>query len=80
MTIADRVKKIIATHLSIDVANVVDQAGIIEDLGADSLDSIELIMSFEEEFGIEIPDDDCMTIITVGQAVAYLEKKVGGSV
>ncbi|TGP28247.1 acyl carrier protein [Mesorhizobium sp. M2D.F.Ca.ET.232.01.1.1] len=76
-TVADRMKKIIAELLGVDVANVVDQASFIEDLGADSLDLVELVMSFEEEFSIEIADDEAETILTVGQAIAYVEKKVG---
>ncbi|TPL40644.1 acyl carrier protein [Mesorhizobium sp. B2-4-6] len=76
-TVAERVKKIIAEHLGVALDNVVDQAGIIDDLGADSLDTVELVMAFEKEFGIEVPDDDCMTIITVGNAVAYIDRKVG---
>ena len=84
MPIADRVKKIIAKHLvtfddseTFD-AKVVDQARLIEDLGADSLDTVELCMAFEEEFGIEIPDDECELCLTVGDAIKTVEKRVGG--
>ncbi|TIU02395.1 MAG: acyl carrier protein [Mesorhizobium sp.] len=73
----DRITKIVVDHLGVDAEKVVDEAGFIDDLGADSLDQIELVMSFEEEFGIEIPDDDLLGILTVGQAVAYVEKRVG---
>lgn len=77
MTIATRVKKIIVDHLGIAADKVVDQASFIEDLGADSLDLVELVMCFEEEFGIEIADSDAETILTVREAVAYVEKAVG---
>lgn len=77
MTIADRVKTIIVDHLSIDTDKVVDQASFIEDLGADSLDLVELVMCFEEEFNIEIADADAETIFTVREAVAYVEKAIG---
>ncbi|CAH2399107.1 acyl carrier protein [Mesorhizobium ventifaucium] len=83
-TIADRVKKIIAEHLvTLDEvetfkAKVVDQASFIEDLGADSLDLVELVMHFEEEFGTEISDLDAETWLTVGDAIKYIEQRVGG--
>lgn len=77
MTIADRVKKIIVDHLMIKADKVVDQASFIEDLGADSLDLVELVMHFEEEFNIEIRDDDAEQIFTVREAVAYIEKAIG---
>jgi acyl carrier protein len=72
--IADRVKKIVIEHLSVDAEKVVDNANFIDDLGADSLDTVELVMAFEEEFGVEIPDDAAETIVTVGDAVRFLEK------
>ncbi|MEG9883648.1 MAG: acyl carrier protein [Hyphomicrobiales bacterium] len=72
--IADRVKKIVIEHLSVEAEKVRDSASFIEDLGADSLDTVELVMAFEEEFGIEIPDDAAETIQTVGDAVAFIEK------
>lgn len=73
-TIAERVKKIVIEHLSVDADKVVDKANFIDDLGADSLDTVELVMAFEEEFGVEIPDDAAETIVTVGDAVKFLEK------
>ena len=70
---ADRVKKIVVEHLGVDEDKVVDNASFIDDLGADSLDTVELVMAFEEEFGIEIPDDDAEKITTVQAAIDYLE-------
>jgi acyl carrier protein len=72
--IADRVKKIVIEHLGVDAEKVTTEASFIEDLGADSLDTVELVMAFEEEFGVEIPDDAAETILTVGDAVRFLEK------
>jgi acyl carrier protein len=72
--VAERVKKIVIEHLSVDADKVVDAANFIDDLGADSLDTVELVMAFEEEFGVEIPDDAAETIVTVGDAVKFLEK------
>ena len=71
---ADRVKKIVVEHLGVDADKVVESANFIDDLGADSLDTVELVMAFEEEFGVEIPDDQAATITTVGDAVKFLEK------
>jgi acyl carrier protein len=71
---AERVKKIVVEHLNVDAEKVVEGASFIEDLGADSLDTVELVMAFEEEFGIEIPDDAAESIVTVGDAVKYIEK------
>ena len=71
---AERVKKIVVEHLNVDADKVVESASFIEDLGADSLDTVELVMAFEEEFGIEIPDDAAESIVTVGDAVKYIEK------
>ncbi|HET7334374.1 MAG TPA: acyl carrier protein [Rhizomicrobium sp.] len=70
----ERVKKIVIEHLNVDGEKVVENASFIEDLGADSLDTVELVMAFEEEFGIEIPDDAAESIVTVGDAVKYIEK------
>lgn len=72
--IAERVKKIVIEHLGVDADKVTMEASFIEDLGADSLDTVELVMAFEEEFGCEIPDDAAETILTVGDAVRFLEK------
>ncbi len=72
--VAERVKKIVIEHLGVDADKVVDAANFIDDLGADSLDTVELVMAFEEEFGTEIPDDAAETIVTVGDAVKFLEK------
>lgn len=70
--IAERVKKIVVEHLGVDEADVVTSASFIGDLGADSLDTVELVMAFEEEFGIEIRDDDAETINTFGDAVNFI--------
>jgi acyl carrier protein len=72
--IADRVKKIVVEHLGVEADKVTETASFIDDLGADSLDTVELVMAFEEEFGCEIPDDAAETILTVGDAVKFLEK------
>ena len=69
-----RVKKIVVEHLGVDADKVTEQASFIDDLGADSLDTVELVMAFEEEFGVEIPDDAAETILTVGDAVKYIDK------
>jgi len=71
---AERVKKIVIEHLGVDADKVTEQASFIDDLGADSLDIVELVMAFEEEFGIEIPDDAAESIVTVGDAVKFIEK------
>ena len=73
--IADRVKKIVVEHLGVEPEKVIDSANFIDDLGADSLDTVELVMAFEEEFSVEIPDDAAETIRTVGDAVTFLEEK-----
>ena len=72
--VAERVKKIVIEHLGVDAEKVVDKANFIDDLGADSLDTVELVMAFEEEFGVEIPDDAAETIVTVCDAVRFLDK------
>jgi acyl carrier protein len=72
--VAERVKKIVIEHLGVDAEKVTDNASFIDDLGADSLDTVELVMAFEEEFGVEIPDDAAETILTVGDAVSFLQK------
>src|ERR1700680_3374333 len=72
--IAERVKKIVVEHLGVEPEKVTENASFIDDLGADSLDTVELVMAFEEEFGCEIPDDAAETILTVADAVKFLEK------
>ena len=72
--IAERVKKIVVEHLSVEEDKVTESAIFIDDLGADSLDTVELVMAFEEEFGIEIPDDAAETIQTVGDAVKFISE------
>jgi len=68
-----RVKDIVVEHLGVEAEKVVTNASFIDDLGADSLDTVELVMAFEEEFGVEIPDDAAETIQTVADAVNYLD-------
>ncbi len=75
--ITDRVKKIVVEHLNVDESKVSDDASFIDDLGADSLDTVELVMAFEEEFDIEIPDDAAETIQTFGDAVKFINEKIG---
>lgn len=77
MALEQKVKEIIVDQLGVDENEVTESAHFIEDLGADSLDTVELVMAFEEEFNIEIPDDDAEKITTVGTAVKYLKEKVG---
>ena len=72
--IAERVKKIVVEHLGVDASKVTDGASFIDDLGADSLDTVELVMAFEEEFGCEIPDDAAEKILTVKDAIAFIEQ------
>ena len=72
--IADRVKKIVVEHLGVDEGKVVEGASFIDDLGADSLDTVELVMAFEEEFGVEIPDDAAEKIVTVKNAIDYISE------
>jgi acyl carrier protein len=71
--IADRVKKIVIEHLGVDAAKATDGASFIDDLGADSLDTVELVMAFEEEFGVEISDDAASKILTVKDAIDYIQ-------
>ena len=72
--VADRVK-IVIEHLGVEADKVEEKASFIDDLGADSLDTVELVMAFEEEFNVEIPDDAAETIQTVGDAISFLEKQ-----
>ncbi|MCF8496244.1 MAG: acyl carrier protein [Alphaproteobacteria bacterium] len=71
--IAGRVKKIVVEHLGVDADKVVEGASFIDDLGADSLDTVELVMAFEEEFSVEIPDDAAENIQTVGDAIKFIQ-------
>ena len=75
--IGERVKKIVVEHLGIEAEKVSETASFIDDLGADSLDTVELVMAFEEEFGVEIPDDAAETILTVGDAIKFIEQNSG---
>ncbi|HHW14509.1 MAG: acyl carrier protein [Betaproteobacteria bacterium] len=75
MEIFDRVKEIIVDQLGVDEEEVTLQASFVDDLGADSLDIVELIMAFEEEFDLEIPDEDAEKIATVGDAVNYIKER-----
>jgi acyl carrier protein len=77
-TIAERVTKIIVDKLGVDEAEITHEASFTQDLGADSLDTVELIMEFEKEFNVSIPDEQAEKIQTVGQAVSYLEGQVNG--
>src|SRR5690606_20212009 len=72
--IAERVKKIVVEHLGVDESKVTEGASFIDDLGADSLDTVELVMAFEEEFGVEIPDAAAETIRTVKDAISFIEE------
>ena len=73
--ISNKVKKIVADHLGIEESKVTEESSFIDDLGADSLDTVELVMAFEEKFGIEIPDDAAETIQTVQNAIDYIQSK-----
>jgi acyl carrier protein len=74
-TVEERVKKIIGEQLGVEEDEVTPEASFVEDLGADSLDTVELVMALEEEFGIEIPDEDAEKILTVGKALDYIKEK-----
>ncbi|HVN05435.1 MAG TPA: acyl carrier protein [Bryobacteraceae bacterium] len=76
-SIAERVKQIIVEQLGVDEAQVEDSASFVDDLGADSLDIVELVMAFEEAFELEIPDEDAEKIATVKDAISYIENKSG---
>ena len=73
--VSAKVKKIVADHLAVEETKVTDEASFIDDLGADSLDTVELVMAFEEEFGSEISDSDAEKILTVGDAIKFIESK-----
>ena len=76
MSVADKVRHIIAEQLGVKVEDVTPQSSFIDDLGADSLDTVELVMALEEEFSIEIPDEDAEKMTNVGEAIKYIEDKV----
>ena len=73
--LAERVKKIVVEHLDVDAGKVEPKASFIDDLGADSLDIVELVMAIEEEFGIEVPDDDAERMQSIGDVIRYVEEK-----
>ena len=73
--VASKVRKIVADHLGVDEAKVTEEASFIDDLGADSLDTVELVMAFEEEFGSEISDNEAEKILTVGDAIKFIDNK-----
>ncbi|AXA35093.1 MAG: acyl carrier protein [Candidatus Hydrogenedentota bacterium] len=79
MSVEQKVREIVAQQLGKNVDQVTPEASFRDDLGADSLDVVELVMALEEEFGVEIPDEDAEKIQTVGQAIDYLKEKVGSS-
>lgn len=72
-----KVKEIIINELGVDPEKVTHEASFVEDLGADSLDTVELVMAFEEEFGVDIPDEDAEKMRTVGDAITYIERQAG---
>ena len=73
--VSTKVKKMVADHLGLDESKVTEEANFIDDLGADSLDTVELVMAFEEEFGSEISDSEAERILTVGDAIKFIESK-----
>ena len=75
MSAVDKVREIIAEQLGVKKEEVTDNAKFIDDLGADSLDTVELVMALEEEFGVEIPDEDAEKMVTVGEAIKYIDQK-----
>jgi len=77
MAVGEKVKEIIAKQLGVDIEKVTMEASFVEDLGADSLDTVELVMAFEEAFNIEIPDEDAEKILKVQDAITYIEDKSG---
>jgi len=79
MALEERVAGIIVEHLGVTKEEVVPEASFIDDLGADSLDIVELVMAMEEEFAVDIPDEDAEKIQTIGSAIAYLKEKLGAS-
>jgi acyl carrier protein len=79
MAVPEKVKSIIAEQLGVKIEEVKPEASFIDDLGADSLDTVELIMALEEEFNIEIPDEDAEKMTKVGDAIKYIESKTGNA-
>jgi len=77
--VALKVKQIIAEQLGVKIEEVTDTASFVDDLGADSLDTVELVMALEEEFGIEIPDEDAEKMTSVGEAIRYIDEKASKS-
>ena len=77
MAVQEKITEIIVEQLGVKPEEVVPEASFVDDLGADSLDTVELVMALEEEFGIEIPDEDAEKIQTVGDAIRYIEEKAG---
>ena len=77
MAVQDKITEIIVEQLGVKPEEVVPEASFVDDLGADSLDTVELVMALEEEFGIEIPDEDAEKIQTVGDAIRYIDEKAG---
>jgi acyl carrier protein len=75
MALEDKIKEIIVEQLGVNADQVTTEASFIEDLGADSLDTVELVMAFEEEFGAEIPDEDAEKLTTVGGVISYMQEK-----
>jgi acyl carrier protein len=76
MDIAAKVKEVVVAELGVDIAEVTNEARFIEDLGADSLDTVELIMKFEEQFDLDIPDEDTEKMRTVGDVIEYVKSKI----
>ena len=74
--ISEKIKGVIAEQLGVKSEEVTDQAKFVDDLGADSLDTVELVMALEEEYGVEIPDEDAEKLTTVGEAIKYIDKKI----
>ena len=74
--ISEKIKSVIAEQLGVKSDEVTDQAKFVDDLGADSLDTVELVMALEEEYGVEIPDEDAEKLTTVGEAIKYIEEKI----
>ena len=74
--IAEKIKSVIAEQLGVKPEEVTTQAKFVDDLGADSLDTVELVMALEEEYGVEIPDEDAEKLTTVGEAIKYIEEKI----